>query len=53
MAASQKPVQGSLFREEKESKINKGTQIQTSTTSKENLSNEKLKTDAKPMIAGC
>ena len=41
MAASQNPIQGSLFEAEEKSQIEEGTQIQTSTTS-----NEQLKKDA-------
>ncbi len=46
MAASQNPIQGSLFEVDKESQINEDEQINTSRTSNENLSNQQLKDDA-------
>ena len=46
MAASQNPIQGSLFESDRESEINEVEEIKTSTTSNENLSNQQLKYDA-------
>ena len=46
MAASQNPIQGSLFESDRESEINEVEQIKTSKTSNENLSNQQLKDDA-------
>ena len=46
MAASQNPIQGSLFESDKENEINEVEQIKTSKTSNENLSNQQLKYDA-------
>ncbi len=46
MAASQNPLQGSLFRDEEESNSIKSEQTNTSKTLTENLSNQQLKDDA-------
>ncbi len=46
MAASQNPIQGSLFQENEQRAINKTDQINNSKISNENLSNKKLVDDA-------
>ena len=46
MAASQKPVQGSLFEGKEHRDINESKQTNASKLSKENLSNQQLKDDA-------
>ncbi len=46
MAASQKPIQGSLFAGNEKSNINEAKQLDNPKPSKENLSNQQLKDDA-------
>ena len=46
MAASPNPLQGSLFGESKQSKVNESEQTNTSKTSNENLSHQQLQRDA-------
>ena len=46
MAASQNPIQGSLFGETKLGKLNEPKQIKNSEISNKNLSNQELKNDA-------
>ena len=46
MAASQNPIQGSLFRENEQKDIHEGDETNTSKVSSENLSNQQLKEDA-------
>ena len=46
MAASQNPIQGSLFTGNKQSNINEAEQLNISKTSNEDLSSQQLKDDA-------
>ena len=46
MAASQNPLQGSLFKEEEKSSAAKASANNSSRTSNENLANQQLKDDA-------
>ena len=46
MAASQNPIQGSLFGENESSEINEAQKLKSSDTSNGNLSQQQLKEDA-------